>query len=159
MRIGVMSDTHGHLATARRAIKDMGNVDVLVHLGDYYHDAVLLSAELQREIISVKGNCDFSSSIPAEQIIETEGLRIYATHGHQHGVKWDHDGIIEKARDLKADVVLFGHSHVAEIFADNGILFINPGSIGEPRGSDTPSYAIIEIRNGKAYPYIVFLSL
>jgi len=157
MKIGVISDTHGRLALAQKAIKTMGQIDMLVHLGDYCRDAIYLSEELQREIITVKGNCDFSSNVPLEQIVEVEGLKIYVTHGHREGVKWGYEGIIDRAKNAGVDVALFGHTHISEIFTNSDILFVNPGSIGEPRYGNKPSYAIIDIKNGKPYPYIVMM--
>lgn len=159
MRLGIMSDSHGNLSMARMAINSMGTVDLLVHLGDYCHDAKILAAELQRDIIYVKGNCDFSSDVPNEKLLDIEGLKIYITHGHQQGVKWGHDGIVQKGRSLGADIVLFGHSHVSEIFLDGSILFMNPGSVGEPRGGYEATCGIIEIKNGKPYPYILSINI
>ena len=47
-----------------------------------------------------------------------------------------------------ADIVLFGHSHYAEIVKDEetGIVFVNPGSICYPQVTgDKATYAVITV--------------
>ena len=38
MRIAVMSDSHGNLDALKKAVAEMGHVDVIIHLGDYVED-------------------------------------------------------------------------------------------------------------------------
>jgi predicted phosphodiesterase len=45
---------------------------------------------------------------------------------------------------MEADTVLFGHAHVPSLENIQGILFVNPGSIGRPRSRIGASFAIIE---------------
>jgi hypothetical protein len=50
---------------------------------------------------------------------------------------------------MKADILLFGHTHIAEIVKNGSGYILNPGSISDPRGNSSESYAIIEINNSK----------
>jgi predicted phosphodiesterase len=53
-----------------------------------------------------------------------------------------------KAREYEVTYVFFGHTHAFTKFKENGIHFLNPGSIAKPRDHIKGSYVIMEI-NGK----------
>lgn len=156
MKLGVISDSHGDVYRCEMAIKKMEDVDYLIHLGDYCRDAEKISKELKRDIIYVKGNCDFSSSADTDRVIEVEGRKFFITHGHKYNVKSDYLGLYYKAEEIGADAVLFGHTHSAKVFEQNGILFINPGSISRPRNG-IETYAVITIDGGSIEPRIIEL--
>lgn len=133
MKIAVISDTHRdsrYIDIAKNIIKD---TDMLIHLGDNIDDAEELSKGYKGKVYIVKGNCDYTNSYPSEQIIEVEGKRIFFTHGHNYGVKMSLNNIFYKAKEVEADIALFGHTHVAIIEKEDGIIFMNPGSISLPR--------------------------
>jgi putative phosphoesterase len=48
-----------------------------------------------------------------------------------------------KAREVGANVVCFGHSHIAGAELMDGVLFINPGSMLLPRMRKERTYAIL----------------
>ena len=59
------------------------------------------------------------------------------------------------AKENDARIVFYGHTHIAKVDQKDGIYFINPGSIAQPRGPlREGSYAIYE-KNGKD-EYITF---
>lgn len=153
MRIGLLSDSHGDLYNAKKAISSMGSVDMLVHLGDYCRDAEALSKQLDREIIYVRGNCDFSSAAESDKIIDVSGKRLLLTHGHNYNVKGDYIDLYFKALESGVDAVLFGHTHMADVFEKNCILFINPGSVSRPRDG-IKTYAVVTIDKGLIEPNI-----
>lgn len=156
MRLGLLSDSHGDIYGAKRAIKKMGDVDLLIHLGDYCRDAEKISKEIKRDIIYVRGNCDFSSDVETDRIIEFGGKKIFITHGHKYNVKSDYMGLYYKAEEIGADAVLFGHTHTAIVFEMNGILFINPGSVSRPRNG-IETYAVITVEKNNITPNITEL--
>ena len=50
------------------------------------------------------------------------------------------------AEEKNADIALFGHIHQPVAQKINNILYVNPGSVAQPRGKyDIKMYAIIEI--------------
>ncbi|MDI6619611.1 MAG: metallophosphoesterase [Clostridiales bacterium] len=153
MRIGVFSDTHGDTYALKKAIEKTGEADLLIHLGDYCRDAESVSKELKREIICVKGNCDFNPYVKTDKIITVEGKRILLTHGHKYSVKYDYTDICFKAIEEKVDAVFFGHTHFAEAFEKDNILFLNPGSLSLPKG-DAETYAVVTIDSGLIVPSI-----
>lgn len=156
MKIGVLSDSHGDIYGVRRAIKKMGKVDYIIHLGDYCRDAEMISKELKLDIIYVKGNCDFSASVDNEKVMDIGGRKFLITHGHNLNVKNNYTNLYYRAAEAGADVALFGHTHFAHVFENEGILFVNPGSISRPR-SGAETYAVITIENGIVTPNIVEL--
>ncbi|HZK34406.1 MAG TPA: metallophosphoesterase [Bacillota bacterium] len=147
MKIIVISDTHGNniLNTIRR----IDNVDVIIHLGDYYTDILPIKDKLEVPVHYVKGNCDFAPEVPAQLLLELSNKRVFISHGHWFNVKLGLDELIDKAIEKDADLVLYGHTHVADISMDNGIIFLNPGSASIPNGDDFTTIGIINIQDNK----------
>jgi len=144
MKILVVSDSHGNTKALLRAAAQTGP-DMILHLGDHDRDC----AELREmfpdiTIRAVRGNCDSSSREAETDEFVVEGKRIYMAHGHQYGVKYTLDSLLTTAMYREADVLLFGHTHrkCAESF--DGMLVLNPGSIG--LGEKT--YAVLKIEHG-----------
>ncbi|AFV10663.1 phosphodiesterase YfcE [Thermacetogenium phaeum DSM 12270] len=146
MRVGILSDSHGNLKRAEQAVRRMGQLDLLLHAGDYYEDALLLADGCGVEVKGVAGNCDRFAPGPEEQILEVEGYRIYLTHGHLFGVKRGLERLAERAGKVGASIVIYGHTHVPLKKVANGVLYLNPGSIAWPRITGRPGFAVLEFR-------------
>ena len=153
MRVIVFSDSHGRLAYARKAIKKAGELELMIHAGDHYRDGIQLSGETGLPVKAVRGNCDRTAD-PAEDLFELAGYRILLIHGHNvnHG-RW-HASILNRAGKDEINAVVFGHTHVAEVIKEGGILLFNPGSIAIPRDLGRPSYGILEIDGNGIKPSI-----
>ena len=95
----------------------------------------------------MSGNCDFDMLSESEKIIEVEGKKILLCHGHTYNVKAGYLNLEMAARQKGVDVALFGHTH--KVFYDNhnGIVMMNPGSIGAPPFDVPPSYGILTIND------------
>lgn len=145
MKIGLISDTHGDVFSGEKAINTMGNVDLLLHAGDTYLDAKLLHQMTGVDVVAVKGNTDFDCEAESETIVTIEDKSIFLTHGHKYNVKYGIDKLYYRALETNCDIVVFGHSHIPVYVEENGIVFINPGSISRPRGGSKPSYAVMNI--------------
>lgn len=148
MKILVMSDTHGHRANIEKALLKFSDADCIIHLGDYVRDAEYIKKLTDKVVYSLKGNCDISDTAKQELVLNIDGKKILALHGHQQSVKTSLLPLGLYAIQKGADLVLFGHTHipVEELYA-NMILY-NPGSLGEPRGRK-PSVGIVAIENGE----------
>lgn len=142
MKIGVMSDSHGNTAMVQKALKRMGKVELLFHLGDKWTDLKKPGA------ICLKGNCDFESGAPLEWSGMIAGVSIYATHGHLYRVKWGPDKLLAAAKRNGWQLVLYGHTHVPEHFTEGDTVLVNPGSLAEPRAGVKRTAAVIEIVDG-----------
>lgn len=155
MRYLVLSDTHGNTPDASKVIEHWkGMIDGVWHLGDNARDLQFLEREyalsLQLAFAGVNGNCDMPGSTPYKRLFDVEDRRVLMCHGHLYHVGMGLGTIQKKARDMGATIVLFGHTHVPYYAEENGILFLNPGSLTSPRGGSSKSYALLEIDKGKA---------
>jgi uncharacterized protein len=148
MKIAVISDTHRHIYSLNQVTKLIQDTDMAIHLGDNVEDVDSIKSNYKGTIINVRGNCDFSSFIPVERMEEVENKKIFITHGHRYDVKHSLLKLKYRAKELGADIVLFGHTHISAEIYEDGIWFINPGSAALPKDS-YQSIAIIEISDNK----------
>jgi len=144
MRIGVLGDSHGHTPSLLAVLPRLGQVDWVLHTGDFLRDSKFLADKLAVPVIGVAGNCDREVE-PAEETIELGGRRIFITHGHLYGVKNTVAGIVRAGAKRRAEVVVFGHTHVPVEFRQEGMLFVNPGSVFAGRRGHAKSYAVITL--------------
>lgn len=149
MKIGIISDTHGRQLTLRKAINTLHDVDLIFHLGDLVTDATYIKNTEDIPIVYVAGNCDYPADVDVNIVYTLDGYEIFLTHGHLYDVKFGYEKLAYKAKELDVDIVLFGHTHIPEIFKYDDILFINPGSLGLPPNGYKSTYAILETGNGK----------
>ena len=159
MRILVISDTHGETDKAEDILRNHDDIDLIIHLGDYFRDAQKISASFPNIAIEyIYGNSDFMiGDIPAEKLLECAGKKIFITHGHRYSVKWDYDKLHRKAQETEADLLLFGHTHVAEIIRTMDYIIMNPGSISDSRGDSTESYALVDINGDEMQVKIIYV--
>ncbi|MEI6205891.1 MAG: metallophosphoesterase [Desulfuromonadales bacterium] len=143
MKLFVISDTHGNFTLAMKAHSLSEQTDKIVHLGDGCSDADLMREILGTDVIGLAGNCDLGSSAPRELVWECEGKRILLTHGDAYGVKAGLEKLERRALEIRADLVLFGHSHLATQELHSGILFLNPGTM--TNASPNKSYALVDV--------------
>ncbi|MBS3938208.1 MAG: metallophosphoesterase [Peptococcaceae bacterium] len=143
-RLGVLSDSHGHLPSLAAALAGFRGVDIIVHAGDFFRDSQYLAQQTKIPVIGVVGNCDREQS-PADEVVDFCGRRFFITHGHLYGVKLASVGIVKEGVRRRAQVVIFGHTHVPTKFWQQGILFVNPGSVFAGRRGHGKSMAIITL--------------
>lgn len=130
MRILVVSDSHGDVFSLRLAIEAQAKARMIFHLGDGECDMDALSHSYEEiKVVQVRGNTDLGAFAPNTCVEMVEGKRIYCTHGDREGVKGGTGKLKRVARGEKADIVLFGHTHVPEYEYDDGLYLFNPGSI------------------------------
>ncbi len=162
MKMLIFSDIHGSLPAARfmadRTRRE--KPDAVLLLGDIlYHGprnplpqgydpkaAAGALSPLKSRIVAIAGNCD--SEVDATMLsfplssgfswIMTDGLRIFATHGHRHTP--DALPPLEEG-----DIFLFGHTHVPmAATTSKGIHLCNPGSLSLPKEGHPPCYGMFE---------------
>ncbi|MRX71819.1 YfcE family phosphodiesterase [Bacillus lacus] len=148
MKFLIVSDSHGSTKELFDLKKrHFEEVEAFFHCGD---------SELQQEnetiegMHIVRGNCDGEHAFP-DEICKAYGKAIfYVAHGHLHQVKSTLLNIQYRAAEYGANIVCFGHSHIAGAEYIDGMLYVNPGSILLPRMRKEQTYAIIEIINTEA---------
>ncbi len=155
MRLLVISDSHSRRGEIEKAIESQSDAKHIFFLGDCVRDIEDYTYIYPDRIFHiVSGNCDFSSEFPCENETVIEGLRIFYTHGHSYFVKGGLGGLKAEAKRRSAKIVLYGHTHISKIDYDDGIYFVNPGSLSSGRESGT-SFAVIDIKPNGVMPIII----
>ncbi|CUH94228.1 hypothetical protein P22_0294 [Propionispora sp. 2/2-37] len=147
MKIGVISDTHGCSATWEKIYDQyLYDADFIIHAGDVlYHgprNPVLPEYNPSRlaealnacpvPFIVAAGNCDSEVDsmvldIPVQSPYSyaiVNDLRILVTHGQNQ----TEEKLFALAQQVKADLIITGHTHIAALKQQNGVTHLNPGS-------------------------------
>lgn len=169
MKIGVISDTHGCVATWREVYaRYFHNADLIIHAGDIlYHGPRNLipeeynPAELAQELnhcsipmVVAAGNCDAEvDSMVLNMPVQApfayalvDGLRIIVNHGHklEDSEKW------KVANRMKVQLMITGHTHLCGMEKKDGMVWLNPGSPSMSKREDKKgTIAIIDGRRVK----------
>lgn len=139
--VGVISDTHGLLRP--EAVEELRGCDHIVHAGDIGDPAVIRELESISPVTAVRGNVDrddWAKAWPETELFELGGRFIYLLH--------DLDELDIDPVAAGVDVVICGHSHRPHEFYRDGVLYLNPGSIG-PRRFNLP-IAMARMRLGQS---------
>jgi putative phosphoesterase len=148
-RILVLSDTHENIPALEAVLKwaespESGyTFDAAVFLGDGIQDLYRTKAGFSPEWIIVKGNNDYEPSLPEAAVLDACGHRLFLCHGHRYSLYNGYGKLAAAARGAEAEAALFGHSHVPFLENMDGLLLINPGSVGRPRSSAGACFAVI----------------
>ena len=158
MKILFISDIHG-LKTNLAKIKykfDEYNCDKLVVLGDLYRISTINMNEndydtkyvknflesFKDKIICIRGNCDSDNEIIDSKfkiideisMLHINDKKVYLTHGHIYNdTNWKENN----------SILIFGHYHIPFIKDVANTMYINPGSISNPRFGN-PTYLIFD---------------
>ncbi len=140
MKIGIISDTHGHVPNA---VHDaLAGVDHILHAGDVGPMEVITELESIAPVSAVLGNTDYSIQLPQTHIQSFVSQKFLVHHIVDLPVPVQ---LVRVAiADEQPNVVVFGHTHMPYNEHHDGILFLNPGSASNPRGDSAPSVAIVE---------------
>ena len=148
-----MSDTHSTTKIMEQVIeRHQGEVDAIIHCGDSELNANYFA---DTPVHIVRGNCDIDDRFPLEELFSVEDAKVLVVHGHKYNVKSTLMPLFYRAQEVQASVVCFGHSHLLGAEMQQGILFINPGSLQQPRGRKEKSYAIAE-RNEEIWTVLFY---
>jgi putative phosphoesterase len=150
--VGVISDTHGRLT--RAAAEALEGCDHIICAGDILSPEVMPALNaIARRVTAVRGNMDGrepTRSLPWTAVAEVGELSFYVLH--------DLSDLDLDPRAAGFAAVIHGHTHRADIDWQDGVLFLNPGSAGQPRSIRPASVARIMIEGERLDPQIVELS-
>lgn len=150
MRILVISDTHGRHDYLYRLLAEDGDFERILHLGDAEGGEEEICRAAPCPIEFVRGNADSFSDAADSRIITVQTHRIWMTHGHTDAVSRGIDRVVVRGCQMKADLILFGHTHQPFLEKHPGFTVLNPGSISFPRPlGKIPSYGVLEIGSDK----------
>ncbi len=152
-----VSDIHG----SGDAAEDLAHIlaaerpDRLLLLGDLLRPAMnpvvreQLTTLLNQQSpppVAVRGNCDQEdwqdyfnfSMLESLRSLPWDGRLIFLCHGHTYGESSPPHGL------RPGDLLLCGHSHIPKGAVHPGFVYLNPGSLEQPRGGSPCSYLILE---------------
>lgn len=132
MKIGVISDTHGWVDPA--VYEHFAGVDEIWHAGDAGNAEVIALLEAFKLLRAVWGNIDGFDVRKAtkEYLFFRAGLKdVLMIHIGGYPGRYA-PRALELIRELKPDIFVCGHSHIAKVIYDRsfGMLCINPGAAG-----------------------------
>jgi putative phosphoesterase len=126
LTVGLISDTHGLLRP--QAIAALRGSDFIVHAGDVGDPSVLAGLSRLAPVTAVRGNVDkgsWASSLRETAVLEVGRVLIFVLHN------LDDLDLDPAAAEFR--VVVSGHSHQPGSHEKDGVLFVNPGSVGPRR--------------------------
>lgn len=156
MKIGVVSDTHGNVATFQKAVQWLvkQNIKYILHAGDIGSPESLKESlsDFKGEFFGVFGNMDkefkkevaeysFDTNIKVFENtaeIEIDGKKIAINHFPSEAKKLAQSG--------KYDVVFYGHTHRPWDEKINNTHMINPGELAGQFYK--PTFAVYDTDNG-----------
>ncbi|MGM9998148.1 MAG: metallophosphoesterase family protein [Candidatus Bruticola sp.] len=144
IRIALISDIHGRIEPA--VLDHLQDCDYIVCAGDTESPAILAELEAIAPLTVVRGNCDWrpwADDLPKDAVLKAGELNIYVIHNI--------DCLSFNPNPNKIDVVVYGHTHRYKQYYENDVLYINPGSVSEPRGGQYPHMYILEAEGKKIY--------
>ena len=149
MLIGLLSDTHLAFPSQplpQQVLTAFKGVDLILHMGDVWIPSVLDTLESVAPVMAARGDDDMDedfgedSRMKKTQILSFEGITLWATHikpryglivpqeqSNSYTSIFNRKPVNDDPPD-PPDVVVFGHSHFAEIEQYKGVLLVNPGS-------------------------------
>ncbi len=159
MKLFIASDLHGSMYYTNKMLKAFAKEDAqkLVLLGDIlyhgprnelpkdYEPKKVIDAlnEISDKILCVRGNCDtevdqmvLNFPIMSDYAFIYDNVSIYLSHGHNL------DDVLPKLS--LGDVLISGHTHIPKNEKENGVCFLNPGSVSIPKENSEHSYIVYE---------------
>ena len=140
MKIAVLSDTHNVLRP--EVIEIIKGSDAVIHGGDINSqdilDEIKSAMKHNAPLFVVRGNNDkeWAENLPVSLNFELCGLKFFLTHNRK-----------DIPQDVKADIIIFGHSHKYYEENINGQLWLNPGGCGRKRFSLPLTMAIMNVND------------
>jgi putative phosphoesterase len=147
MRVGVISDTHGHLRP--HVLTLLQGCDRILHAGDVGRAEVLARLREIAPVEAVRGNVDTGPdtvTLPPTVGGELQGLPFRMVHRREDA---------EAAWMKGLRLLVFGHSHRPELEWQGACLLLNPGSCGARRFSYPLTLAVLTIADGRLVPEIL----
>jgi putative phosphoesterase len=138
MRLGIISDTHGLLRP--EAARALSGVDLIVHAGDVGKPEVLTQLKAIAPVFAVRGNVDtkaWAAELPATAIVDAGSASLYVLHNLRE--------LDLRPDAAKFDAVISGHTHKAEQWERDGVLYLNPGSAGPRRFHLPVTLALVDV--------------
>jgi uncharacterized protein len=150
--VGVLSDTHGLVRP--EVVAALAGCDLIVHAGDVGGPEVLERLRAIAPVHAVRGNNDrgaWADALPVTDAVDVGEHRLYVIHEIS-------------ALDLDPSAagfaaVISGHSHRPSAESRDGVLYLNPGSVGPRRFKLPVAMAWLAVRGANLTHEIVELAV
>jgi putative phosphoesterase len=160
--IGLISDTHiPSRATSipQEVFTSFENVDFIIHAGDLVELSVIDTLEQIAPVLAVHGNLDTpetKNALPTLNSLKVLDRKVGVIHNPD--ILYGMDQMRELTKTNGFDVLVYGHTHNANIKWEENILYINPGSPTNPSSLlNKPSVALIKITQNLITPEIIYI--
>ena len=149
--VGILSDNHSdwplHIA------ESLAGVDAIIHAGDIGPYKLVLDMEAIAPTTAVLGNTDGDMPINESAVVMLDSKKFFVQHiVDPHRLQAT---LRERLKRIEPDVVVFGHTHMPFCETLGGVLFLNPGSVTQPRGDYRPSMVRLSIDRDKITPKFI----
>jgi uncharacterized protein len=158
--VGLISDTHipkQGIQIPRKVFEIFSKADYIIHAGDLVELAVVDELEQIAPVLAVHGNMDnleVNDAFPTLNSLRVFGWKIGVVHNADIAF-----GLMKSQNIVQQNgfnVLVSGHTHVANITWEAGVLYINPGSATNPSSPlDKPSVGLLKITNETITPQII----
>ena len=149
--VGIISDNHGDWTS--QITESLAGVEAIIHAGDIGPYKYVLKMEGIAPTTAVRGNTDGDMPLDETAVVtlgEKQFLVKHIVNPHRLQVS-----LCERLKQIQPDVVIFGHTHEPFCETLGGILFLNPGSVTQPRGGYRPSMVRLTIDCGEMTPKFI----
>lgn len=147
LRVGLIADTHmpGTIATLWPQVYDaFADTDIILHAGDLHVASVIDELETLAPTFVCCGNGDLDVLHPKLQDVwfgDLAGTSVGLLHKFPTPSRADAARLDKKAKqafgEQNPQIVVYGHTHLAEVHDVHGRLYINPGSPTLPNNQST----------------------
>ena len=153
MRVVVLADTHAPRrwrSCPPRVARELRGAHLILHAGDVCTAAVLNELAQYAPVVAVLGNndgpdvADWGAAATAE--LNLDGLRVAMLHDSGQA-----GGRLARMRHAfpRADLVVFGHSHIPLDQSGYGLRIFNPGSPTDRRRQPQGTLGVLHIKDAE----------
>jgi uncharacterized protein len=148
VRIAVIADTHlprGQRRLSDACLRALDRADLILHAGDFVTAQVLEELRQLAPVEAVHGNRDdaeLRALLPTRRVVEIADRRIGMVH--EPGKRLGREARLA-ALFPGCDLVVYGHTHVADVTLHGDIVLLNPGSPTERRRAPARTMATVDL--------------
>jgi vacuolar protein sorting-associated protein 29 len=151
----------------KKLLQPTGKIDKVLCLGNVTSSPTILKflSSISKDFQIVKGEFDADPLLPQSLVFNIDQLKIGIINGFQIIPKNDPLSLLNHARMMDVDILIYGSTHNVEAYTLDGRFFINPGTATGAFTTDSntndnipcPSFALLEISGIQCILYIYTL--